>query len=207
MLTRKSLKSLLWTSLLLAAMSVHIYPDSLWNNSRIPLYSPTPRQIRVGDAITIIISETTSAVQEATTRTSKESSIGADFLSGWDQVANLLGNETIRKTYEFELAGDDRYAGAGQTTRRSRVESTVTALVTEVLDTGNLFVVGEHKVKVNNEVETIRISGIVRPEDISPANTVLSNQIAKAEVSVNGAGVVGQKQTPGILTKMFNWLF
>ena len=83
----------------------------------------------------------------------------------------------------------------------------MTAMVTEVMETGNLFIVGEHEVKVNNEVETVRISGIIRPQDITGQNTVLSSQVAKVEVSVNGAGVVASKQSPGILTKMFNWLF
>ncbi|NBV84582.1 flagellar basal body L-ring protein FlgH, partial [bacterium] len=64
-----------------------------------------------------------------------------------------------------------------------------------------------NKVKVNQEMETIRISGIIRPSDISAANTIDSYQIAKAEVSVNGSGVIGSKQSPGVLTKMFNWLF
>ena len=83
----------------------------------------------------------------------------------------------------------------------------ITAVITEILEGGNVYVVGEHKVKVNNEVETIRVSGIIRPSDIGMGNTINSYQIAKAEVSVNGSGVVGSKQNPGVLTKMFNWLF
>ena len=81
------------------------------------------------------------------------------------------------------------------------------AVVTEVLETGNLFVVGEHRVKVNNEIETVRVSGLVRPQDISAKNSIFSYQIAKAQVSVNGDGVVATKQTPGVMTKMFNWFF
>lgn len=182
--------------------------DSLWQGSGTSqLYGGERRRIAVGDIITILISETTSAVQEATTRTQKDSGIKANFLNNWDQVANLLGNEQNRKTFEFGLGGGDDYSGAGQTSRRSSVKAVVTAMVTEVLETGNLFIVGEHQVKVNDEIETIRVSGIVRPQDITGKNTVLSSQIAKAEVSVHGSGVVASKQSPGMLTKMFNWLF
>lgn len=180
--------------------------DSLWDPTK-SLYDTDRREIRVGDIVTIQISEQTTAAQEATTRTSKESELNADILSAWDRIANVLGNETDRRDYEFELRGEDDYLGSGQTSRRSRVTAIVTAIVTEVLDSGNLFVVGEHKVKVNNEVQTIRVSGIVRPADISPRNSVFSYQLARAEVSINGAGVVGQKQSPGIMTKVFNWFF
>jgi flagellar L-ring protein precursor FlgH len=154
-----------------------------------------------------MISESSTAAQEATTRTSKESGIGVELGSGWDQVANLLGSETIRKTYDGSLKGNDTYLGTGQTARKSTVQAMVTAVITEILENGNVYVVGEHKVKVNNEIETIRISGIIRPTDITAANTINSYQIAKAEVSVNGAGVVGSKQSPGVLTKMFSWFF
>ncbi len=182
--------------------------DSLWQgNGAASLYGTERRRIAVGDTITILISESTAAVQEASTQTKKKSSIATNLLDNWDQVANLLGNEQNRKTFEFGVGGNDQYAGSGQTSRRSSVKAVVTAMVTEVLESGNLFIVGEHEVKVNDEVETIHVEGVIRPSDISAKNTVLSSQIAKAQVSVHGVGVVGSKQTPGLLTKMFNWLF
>lgn len=202
---RKLSALLLCASLILLAQPCSA--DSLWENNKSAFYGTPKKEVQVGDIITISISESTSAAQEATTKTSKESSIGTDLLSGWNQVANLLGNETNRKTYDFSLKGDDQFNGTGQTTRKSRVTAVVTAVVTEILENGNIYIVGEHKVKVNNEVETIHISGIIRPGDIGPNNSVFSYQLAKAEVSVNGAGAIGSKQNPGILTKMFNWLF
>jgi flagellar L-ring protein FlgH len=184
-----------------------LHADSLWEGARGPIYGIQKRQIRVGDVITVIISEATSAVHQASTRTQKESSIGANMRNDWNQVANILGNENVRKVIDFGLGGDDEYNGEGQTSRRSSVKAVVTSVVTEILDSGNLYIIGEHRVKVNNEIETIRVSGIIRVQDITGSNTVLSSQIAKAEVSVNGDGVVADKQTPGMLTKMFNWLF
>jgi len=194
-------------SLLLAVVSTTLFADSLWDNSSGPFYGVSKRKVRVGDVITVLISESASAAQEATTQTQKDSTLGSRFVDNWDQVANLLGNETLRKTFNLQLNGNDNYKGAGQTSRRSNVRAVVTSMVTEVMESGNLFIVGEHEVKVNNEVETIRISGIIRPQDITAQNTVLSSQVAKVEVSVNGTGVVASKQSPGILTKMFNWLF
>ncbi|MGE4169396.1 MAG: flagellar basal body L-ring protein FlgH [Candidatus Margulisiibacteriota bacterium] len=181
--------------------------DSLWTTGSTSMFVTPKNSTKVGDIITIRISESTTALQEATTKTQKQSELDAQLLSNWDQVANILGSESIRKGYELDIKGNDSYNGTGQTSRRSRVSATITAIVTEVLDTGIFYIVGEHKVKVNDEVETIRISGFVRPEDVKPDNSIASSQIAKAEVSVIGAGVVGSKQTPGILTKMFNWFF
>ncbi len=204
---RKLFASLLYASLILGSTPFPLHADSLWDQSKSTFYGTPKKEVQVGDTITILISESTSADQQATTKTSKEASIGTNFLSGWNQVANLLGNETNRKTYDFTLKGDDAYSGTGQTTRKSRVTAVVTAIVTEILENGNIYIVGEHKVKVNNEVETIHIAGIIRSTDIGPNNTVNSFQLAKAEVSVIGAGTIGSKQSPGVLTKMFNWLF
>jgi len=202
-----------WFSLILSvALSatvggVGVVADSIWDNSKGNLYTAERKRLRVGDVVTILISETSSAAQEATTKTSKQSGIGMDILSGWDQVANLLGNETQRRTFTGRFSGNDNYQGSGQTARKSNVRAVVTAVITEILEGGNVYVVGEHKVKVNNEIETIRISGVIRPADITPANTVNSFQIAKAEVSVNGSGVVAAKQSPGVLTKLLGWFF
>ena len=188
------------------AVSVPIYADSLWETGKGTLYGTTKKEVQVGDEVTIYISESTSAAQQATTQTSKESEMGANLLSNWDLISNVF-NESGHRKYELQLQGEDAYRGAGQTTRTSKVTAVVTAVVTEILENGNVFIVGEHKVKVNNEVETIRIAGVIRPVDIGANNSVYSYQIAKAEVSVNGAGVIGVKQSPGVLTKMFNWLF
>ena len=207
MLTRQQFASALFVSALIFTVPVGLQADSLWDGGKGNLYSAERRRPQVGDVVTIVISESSSAAQEATTRTTKESEAGVGFESGWDQVANLLGSETIRKTFSGKISGDDTYRGTGQTARKSTVRAMVTAVITELLENGNVYVVGEHRVKVNNEIETIRISGIIRPSDIAANNTINSYQIAKAEVSVNGAGVVGSKQSPGVLTKMFSWFF
>ncbi len=199
-------KCCLLTSIFILSSS-SIIGDSIWDNAKTPFYGVNRRHIQVGDIITIYISEATSAVQSASTSTKKDSSLDTTLAGGWKQVSDTLGNETIQKDFDISLSGGDEYLGSGSTTRRSKVQAVVTSVVTEILESGNLFIVGEHQVKVNNEIETVRVSGIIRPESISAKNSVFSWEIAKAEVSVNGEGVVGAKQTPGILTKMFNWLY
>ncbi len=200
-------KQLIFSIIVIVSAS-NIQADSLWDQSTIDsFYTSKSRSVSIGDIITVRISEASSAVHEASTSTKKKSKLGTDLLSAWDQVANLLGNENIRKQHELSIEGEDEYNGLGQTSRKSRVRAVVSAVVTEILESGNLFIVGEHRVKINDEVETIRISGIIRPEDIQANNDIYSHQLAKAQVSVHGRGIVGSKQTPGFLTKLLNWLF
>ncbi|MAQ63813.1 hypothetical protein CL647_02555 [bacterium] len=191
--------SLLWP--------MEVVADSLFDNAKTPFYGVNRRLIRVGDIITIYVSESTSAAQQASTSTERESRLGASIQNNWEQVGNLLGNETLNQKRQYGLNGDDKYEGSGQTSRRSQVKAVVSSVVTEILDNGNLYVEGIHKVKVNDELETIRVAGVIRPQDISPKNSVYSYQVAKAEISVHGSGVVASKQSPGIMTKVFNWLF
>tara|TARA_Y100001970_G_scaffold33236_2_gene41275 strand:- start:7835 stop:8395 length:561 start_codon:yes stop_codon:yes gene_type:complete len=186
---------------------MEVVADSLFDNAKTPFYGVNRRLIRVGDIITIYVSESTSAAQQASTSTERESRLGASIQNNWEQVGNLLGNETLNQKRQYGLNGDDKYEGSGQTSRRSQVKAVVSSVVTEILDNGNLYVEGIHKVKVNDELETIRVAGVIRPQDISPKNSVYSYQVAKAEISVHGSGVVASKQSPGIMTKVFNWLF
>jgi flagellar L-ring protein precursor FlgH len=75
------------------------------------------------------------------------------------------------------------------------------------LPNGNLKIKGKHKVEVNDEIQEITISGIVRPKDISGSNSIYSYQVANAELAVKGTGVVAETEAPGWLTRLFNWLF
>ena len=80
------------------------------------------------------------------------------------------------------------------------------ARVVKVLDNGNLLIEGRRAILVNGETQVITISGLVRPQDITGTNTVLSSQIADAEVQMVGKGVIAESQRPGILYRMLDWL-
>ena len=79
--------------------------------------------------------------------------------------------------YDYRLGGNDSFSGVGQTTRKSKVEATVSCVVTSILPNGNLVINGERTVDVNNDSEIIQISGIVRPSDINSSNTVGSHKL------------------------------
>ena len=78
---------------------------------------------------------------------------------------------------DYRIGGNDSYFGVGQTTRKSKVEATVSCIVTTILPNGNLVISGERTVDVNSDSEIIQISGIVRPADIDVKNSVESFQL------------------------------
>jgi flagellar L-ring protein FlgH len=159
------------------------------------LFSPTGyladsgrdvRASRVDDVITILVSENVSAVASGVTNTSRKSSaqnsitslLGPKSATG--ALANLLG-----------LSNDQEIAGNGQTSRTMTVATTLSARVVEVSPNGTLVVEGTHEINVNSEKQTITVRGLVRPEDLTVANTIASSSVANLQIHVNGKGVVG----------------
>ncbi|MFH1428638.1 MAG: flagellar basal body L-ring protein FlgH [Candidatus Margulisiibacteriota bacterium] len=198
-------KSVLVLLMFMALISAAL-PESLWNEDLKSPYTAA-RAHKVGDIITIFIDETTRAAQSAGTNTSKRSSVEADMFSSWKHVASLLGTNRDDVSNGGGISAQDEYAGEGETSRRSSVRARISATVTQVLPNGNLYILGSHKVNVNEETETIVVAGIIRSSDITAQNAIYSSQIAEAQISVKGSGSVAAKQSPGILTKLFGWLF
>ncbi len=194
------MKKLLVSFLILEScvLSLASFPDSIWNSNASSPYSVS-KAFKVGDIVTIIILETTSAAQKAGTDTNASDSLAASFNS------NLQSMYHPSKAASGSLG--NTYKGLGSTTRTSNVTAKVAAVVIKVLPNGNLIISGEHKVEVNDEMQTIKISGMIRPKDVSLQNSVYSYQVAGATVSVKGTGSVNEAGEPGILSRIFNWVF
>lgn len=151
----------------------------------------------VGDLVTVIIVEQAQARQTAGTSSGKESSVSAG--PGLGVLADLIPL--------FGVGGSDNFSAQGSTTRGGSLQAQLTTRVVENLGNNTLKIEGRQRIVVNGEEQEIIVSGIVRGRDINPDNTVLSPLVADAEISFVGTGVVGDKQKPGILTRVFNWLF
>ena len=189
-------------------VATNIHGDSLWNKGRDSSIYNNKARFNVGDIVTVEISAESTAVQEAGTTTSKRSDIGANFYDLFDRYSlDSDQNESLRKMKDYRLGGNDNYSGVGSTTRKSKVEATVSCIITKILPNGNLVVQGERMVDVNNDSEIIQISGVIRPEDINSANMINSYKIAQFNISLKGKGVVNSKQTPGFFSNFFGWLF
>lgn len=144
---------------------------------------------RVGDIVTIIIAESSKASKSDATQTSKKSGTNgslSDFF-GLGKLPLKLGVD----------AGAN-YSGSGTTTRSDSMDAKISVFIKEILPNGNYLLEGTRNINVNDDMQSITISGTVRPEDITPDNTVLSIYLANAEIKYKGQGQ--STQSPGIVT-------
>jgi flagellar L-ring protein FlgH len=157
------------------------------------------RASQVLDLITIVVSDSTSALSTGDTNTSRKSSENAavNSLFGVKSATGALAN-LASSTNAMQLQGQ------GTTSRGTTLSATVTAEVTNVLPNGNLVVQGRKEILVNSEKQIITLRGIVRPDDLSPTNSIPSNRVARMEILVNGRGVVNDAiKRPNFLYRLF----
>jgi len=180
-------------------------PGSLWSptEERIYLFSDYKAH-RVGDIIRVNISETTKGKKEANTKTKRKSSIAAT-------TNNLFGiqehNPSTSDRLGLEAEFEDEFEGKAATDRKGEFTATVTCIVTEVFPNGNMAIEGHREVLVNNEKETISLTGIIRPGDLSPSNTIQSEKVADARITYSGRGVLNDKQRAGWLVRILDWVW
>ncbi len=168
---------------------------SLWNSSGGSLFTDH-KAVGPGDLVTIIIVEQAQATQNATTSTEKAGSVGIG--PGLGILRNVLP--------EITGSGGDKLSASGKTSRGGSLNAKVTVRVVEVLNNGNLLLEGNQEILINGEKQEIKLSGVVRPQDIMADNTVLSTFVADANIVYLGDGPIGDRQTPGILSRLFHWL-
>ena len=195
------MKKIIIVLLLLSLIYMPAIADSLWNETSSSPYT-TAKSFKIGDIVTVLILESASAIQKAGTDTNVSDGLSASF----DHTIERL-TPTIDTSNMAAAAAKNQYKGVGSTTRSSNVQAKVAAVVTKVLNNGNLLINGEHRVSVNQEKQVIVISGMIRPKDVSLDNTIYSYQVANATVSVKGSGTVQEAEEPGWFTKVINWLF
>ena len=185
-------------------------PDSLWEtNSEFGSLFVSQKAHHVGDIVTIRIVESSSASNQATTSTGRDSTLSI-------QTPSFFGAETeVPQEWLFNPLGElsagfgSGFDGDGSTNRSGDLTAYITAKITEVLPNGNLQILGTREVAINNEKQFIHLSGVIRSRDISTNNVILSTYIADAKIEYSGKGVIDDRQKPGWLTNLFNkfWPF
>jgi len=153
---------------------------------------------RVGDVLTVTLEENTDAEMSSITSTNKDdtNSLGAATLLGHDMTGkNRLGVQT---------ANNRSFSGSGNSSQSNRISGDLSVTVHEVLANGNLVIRGEKRTTINQGMEFLRLSGIVRPEDVSESNEVSSTRIANAHMSYGGKGVIRDSNRAGWASRFFN---
>jgi flagellar L-ring protein precursor FlgH len=160
------------------------------------------RARELNDSVTIQVVETTVASTSADAKTTKDTAMTT-------QIPNFFGLQKQINELPNLIDGksSSAFKGTGSTSRTSSLRTNVSARVVDVLPNGYLVVEGAREVRLNNENQTVTITGVVRPVDISQNNVVLSSAIAQMSVKVQGKGLVSQPLNPGWLFKILNGIW
>ena len=157
------------------------------------------RPRNIGDVLTIVLQENVSA--------SKSSSINAGRNGGVNlgvkTIPHFLDGLVGRGKVDTDISGSNDFKGSGGANAKNTFSGTITVTVQDVMINGNLKVIGEKQIAINQGTEFIRFSGVVNPRTISGSNTVISTQVADARIEYVGNGYIDEAQTMGWLQRLF----
>ena len=188
----------LGTSVVPAKKGMTIYQASIFADKK-------ARQI--GDLLTILVIERASASREAKTKTSRTSDRNGKLGAFVGLPTRGLGATGNILPEGISLSSASNFDGLGSTEQSDALDATVSVVVTEVLANGTLVIEGQRQITVNGEQQTLIIKGMVREQDISANNTVMSTSLANAEISYQGKGMISRQQKPGLLSRFIDWVW
>jgi len=160
--------------------------------------NPVARHI--GDTVTITLNESTQAKKSATTNTAKSTNQTLPGISVLGKAVTIKGNPITSASID----DSSKFAGEGDSAQSNSLTGFITCTVTRVLPNGNLFIRGEKWIGINQGSEYVRLSGVVRPIDIAPDNSVPSLKVGAANISYGGKGALADANNQGWLSRFFN---
>jgi flagellar L-ring protein precursor FlgH len=171
--------------------------NSLWRTGARTFFNDQ-RAGRVGDILTVLVTVNDSAKTSNTTNASRTTSnaMGVPNFFGLESsLGKVLPGVDASKLLTTNSANSA--VGAGGVNRIEQINVTMAAVVTQVLPNGNMVIQGSQEIRTNDDVRQLTVAGIVRPEDISSSNTILSSQIAEARINYGGRGdIAAVQKTP-----------
>jgi flagellar L-ring protein precursor FlgH len=196
----KILRSLLVIFVCLSAMQLiaQEYNTSRFENIRQRSLISDFKALGVGDAVHVLIVESTEARNSASTNEARNSRLNVNGGAGYNN-SSVSANANIGTGNNFD--------GKGSNTRQETIRSRLTARVVNEDDRGNYVIEGTRKTKVDGEDQTIILRGVIRTADILPDNSIYSYNIMDLELFVKGEGNASKMQKPGLFTKFFRMLF
>jgi flagellar L-ring protein precursor FlgH len=179
-------------------LSYNVLAQDMRNNSFSSLFSDN-KALRLGDAITIIVVESSQAANNAETSAGRSSDIsfsGSGTLDG-----------TALPNADLGVGSGNEFQGAGGTKTSGSVRTKISATIDSVYSNGNMRIVGNRRISINGEEQTLTIKGTIRMADVMADNQVMSYNISDLDLVMEGSGMIDDVQSPGWLTKVFHWLF
>ncbi|MDH1264461.1 MULTISPECIES: flagellar basal body L-ring protein FlgH [unclassified Pseudomonas] len=152
------------------------------------------RAVRVGDILTIVLDESTQSSKSAGTSFGKSSSLSVP-------VPTVLGS--TYSDLESSASAERDFTGSARSSQQNTLRGAIAVTVHKVLPNGTLVVKGEKALRLNQGDEYIRLTGLVRLDDINRNNQVSSQNVANARISYAGRGVLNDSNSAGWLTRFF----
>lgn len=158
---------------------------------------------RVGDILTVRLVEKTDASKNSQTQTAKSTSA---------TLANpeIFGRPLTKDgtpLFSGSLEGDTSFDGQGASSQSNSLTGDITVTVIDRLPNGNLVIQGEKWLTINQGREFIRVTGVIRPNDIETDNSVLSTRIANAQIAYSAKGALAAANRQGLISRFFNSIF
>jgi flagellar L-ring protein precursor FlgH len=176
------------------ALTVPAMADSLWSDGN-SLFADR-KASSIGDVVMVRVSEKYTDTDQGKTSSTKDTDedirAGTGILSflkafGFGTSSNMSGNTKVERTKKMDMM--------------------VSCIVTDVMPNGNMVIQGERSMVNGAERMNVRYSGVVRPQDITHANTVDSSRVANSELICNGRGIITRTQRPGIINQILQAIF
>jgi flagellar L-ring protein precursor FlgH len=169
--------------------------NSLWRTGARAFFNDQ-RASRIGDILTVQIDIDDSAKTTNATTATRTSGVtaGVPHLLGLESSLGKILPGGFDPANAIETNSSTNNAGSGQVNRSEKISLTIAAVVTGILPNGNMVIQGTQEVRTNAELRQLTVAGIVRPEDISSANTIRHTQIAEARINYGGRGDISRVQ-------------
>lgn len=153
---------------------------------------------RVGDIITINLTERTQSSKQSSTSLDKSTNVNLPTPNVMGEPVTVFGREV-----SAGVSGNSSFDGDSSSNMRNQLSGNITATIHEVYPNGVMLVRGEKWVTLNQGDEYIRISGLVRPQDIGPDNTLDSTRLADARITYSGTGATADVNVMGWISRFF----
>ena len=162
------------------------------------LFASDIRARDVGDILTVALNETFNATKAQTATSAKNDSFGVTLPTA---LPNILTGGYDKNAAGLNAGTARSFAGSGAAAQSNSLTGELTVLVTRVFENGNMEIAGQKKLTLNNGDEYVRLTGLIRPEDVSAENKIDSRRIADAQIVYVGAGEIADSSQQGWLSR------
>lgn len=189
---------------LLALTPVLTHADSLWKEDTSRSMFADKRGVNVGDILTIMVQENSTANKDNGTTTERQSSLTAAITSFLYSPASSGLLTKGGQLPAIDYSSDHKHSGTGTIKDSESIVAEIAVRIVDVLPNGNLVVEGKRDTAFSGEHQTIILRGVVRSEDVASNNTVLSYNVADATIQIIGKGTVSDSQNKGWFNRFWD---